>query len=222
MQVKPPLDLQEKSDQPVETPARPAVSKPVAPRTALRPTKLVMFGVFFQKFGFVATSTMFVVMVFFTAIMTWVAWNEPHLSPNVVDDQLHQDTVYIKFDDENVYHELARTTESANLDPSEVTQIGNDRSFKIMVTAKRLTLPDDYRVSLIGQGPNDTNLPYADLDRQVTVPKGTDFQLLTIFPPSGSWKPGRYELNFPDAANMFGGQFFAYFTVYEPGKPPPA
>jgi len=195
--------------------------KPIFTRQvhARKPTKLVLIGVFFQKFGFVATGTMFVVMVFFTAIMTWVAWNEPHLAPSVVDPILHQDTVYLKFDDEDIYHELARTTETAQLDPAEVTQISIDRPFKIMVTGKRLTLPDDYHVTLLGQGLNNTPLLVGDLDRTVSVPKGENFQLMTIFPTSGIWKPGRYELNFPDAANMFGGQFFAYFTVIEPGKP---
>lgn len=207
------------------TPKQTTVSfKPGAPNltTGKHLPKRVLVGVFFQKFGFISVGTMFVVMVFFTGIMTWVAWNEPHLNPSVVDNVLHQDTVYIKFDDENIYHELARTTESAQLDPSEVMQIPTDRPFEILVTAKRLTLPEDYHVSILGQGPNNTNLAYTELDKRVTIPKGTDFQLLTIFPPSGPWKPGRYELNFPDAANMFGGQFFAYLTVYEPGKPPPA
>ena len=175
-----------------------------------RETKVVFFA---GRFAFVVVGTMFTVMVIISFFMLWVSFNEPYLQPSVVDDTLHQNKTYLQFEGENFYHELALGNQPADIVADEVTQIPKGKSFKIIFTPKQLDIPENYRIYLKdnGQGPD------GGFTRQSKYLKGTvdgNFYTMTVTPTNGVWTPGRYEIEMPDSG-MFGGKWYAYFTITE-------
>jgi hypothetical protein len=168
-------------------------------------------GFFAGRAAFVIVGAMLVVMTLISVFMLWVSLNEPYLQPSVVDETLHQNKVYLQFEGESFYHELAEGDQPANIVPEEVTQIPADKAFKIIFTPKQLDIPENYKIYLkeTGKEPGD------GLIRQAKLLKDTadgNIYSLTVTPANGTWAAGRYEIEMPDSG-MFGGKWYAYFTV---------
>jgi len=170
-------------------------------------------GFFAGRFAFVIVGTMLAVATLISFFMLWVSWNEPYLQPNILDDTLHVGKIYLQYDGETVYHELAMGNQPIDLTNAEVTQIPVNRNFKIIFTPKQLDIPEKYQIYL-KEGSKE---PEGGLTRQSKYLKGTvdgNYYSLTVAPVAGKWSSGRYEVVLPDSG-MFGGKWFAYFVVSE-------
>ncbi len=168
-------------------------------------------GFFAGRILFVIVGTMFVIMTLTSVFMLWVSWNEPYLAPSITDESLHVNKIYLQYEGETVFHELAQGNTPASLLDSEITQIPLNKTFKIIFTPKQLDIPEKYRIYVkeSGQG------PVGGLDLKSKYLKETvdgTFYTLTASPLKGSWTPGKYEIEMPDSG-MFGGKWYAYFTI---------
>src|SRR5690349_21490903 len=84
--------------------------------------KETKIGFFAGRFAFVTVGAMLVVMTLISIFMLWVSLNEPYLQPNIVDDSLHVNKIYLQIEGESAYHELAIGNQPVDLVPQEVTQ----------------------------------------------------------------------------------------------------
>ncbi len=166
------------------------------------------------RFAFIAVGTMLIIATLISFFMLWVSLNEPYLQPNVIDDTLHVNKVYLQIDGENGYRELAIGNQPITLDPIEITQLSSGKAFKIIFTPKQLDVPEHYRIYNKATGEELAG----GLTRQSSYLKntvdGNFYTLTTTATNSTDWKSGRYEIELPDAG-MFGGKLYAYFIITE-------
>jgi hypothetical protein len=170
--------------------------------------------------AFVICGAMFVIMIIGTFISIYIITAAPYLAPNVPDTKLRQDKIYIKFDDEDFYHELAIIKDQpVDLDPVEVTQIPQNRNFTLIFTPKQLANPEEYNArfkSGVRSGEIFTNNLEVFEIRQTKNKGEESFNIVAIRPlPGKQWSIGRYELSMPSPGMFAAGKFFAYVTVNE-------
>ncbi len=166
--------------------------------------------------AFVLVGTMFLVMVLFSFLMLFVSINEPYLQPFVVNDKLYQDKIYLQVDGEATYRELIVVTQPGDYDQREITQLPAGKGFKIIFTTKQLEVPEYYYVTYLN-GPQKSREVEGGYTRQSKYLRDDKFYTLTVSPNSGAWPVGQYSIDAP-SGGMFGGRYYAYFTVVEPGK----
>lgn len=173
-------------------------------------------GFFAGRIIFIIVGTLFLVMVIFSFFMTWVATNEPYLQPFVVNDKLYQDKIYLQVEGENTYREIIIATEPGVYDQKEITQLPSGAKFKIIFTPKNLEIPESYFVNF-AEGPLKNKEIEAGYIRQARYLRDEKFYSITITPQNGNWPDGRYVIDAP-SGGMFGGRYYAYFTIGEVGK----
>ncbi|NWJ45910.1 MAG: hypothetical protein HXX08_08530 [Chloroflexi bacterium] len=173
-----------------------------------------------RRVAFVLCGAMFGVAFLFTIFTVIVTSTQPELTPNLPDASLHQDELYIKFDDEDFYRSLVVIRDQiADPDPQEVTQIDVGRSFKLVFTPKQMDIPENYRIVYRDQNMTAENAALeSNLDRKAGRNVEGGFDTLTISPHNGKWPVGRFLILYEDGG-MFGGRLFAYFTVNEAPSP---
>ncbi len=171
-------------------------------------------GYFAGRFAFVVVGTMFVVMVLFSFLMLWVSMNEPLLTPYVNNDKLYQDKIFLQVDGETSYRELVIVTQPGDYDQREITQIPAGKTFTVIFSPKQLEVPENYFINFL-DGPNKNQEPAGGFTRQAKFLKERGFYSLTVVPTPGVWPEGRYVIDAP-SGGMFGGRFYAYFTVGTP------
>ncbi len=170
-------------------------------------------GFFAGRFAFVIVGTMFVVMVLFSILMLWVGMNEPYLQPFVENDQLYQDKIYLQVEGESTFRELIVVTQPGDYDQREITHLPAGKSFKVIFTPKQLEVPENYFITFI-DGPNKNHEIDGGYTRQTKYLKEPKFYTLTVNPTNGLWPDGKYGIDAP-SGGMFGGRYYAYFTVGE-------
>jgi hypothetical protein len=171
-------------------------------------------GFFAGRFAFVMVGTMFTVMVLFSLLMLFVGLNEPYLQPFVVNDKLYQDKIYLLVDGETTYRELVIVTQPGDYDQKEITQLPSGKAFKVIFTTKQLEIPENYFITF-QDGPNKHQAIEGGYTRQSLFLKDDKFYSLTVTPANGTWPDGKYEIDSP-SGGMFGGRYYAYFTVGAP------
>lgn len=204
-------ELDDQDEQPSANATRPAPGKGLLYRG--KESKL---GFFAGRFAFVMVGTMFTVMVLFSGFMIWVGVNEPYLQPYVVNDKLFQDKIYLQVDGEANYRELIMVTQPGQYDQREITQLPLGASFKIVFTPKQLEVPENYFVTFL-DGPNMNQQIEGGYERQTKFLREQRFYTLTVTPTNGAWPEGRYVIDAP-SGGMFGGRYYAYFTIGNPAK----
>ncbi len=173
-------------------------------------------GFFAGRFAFVVVTSMFLIMVLFSGFMLWVSMNSDYLQPFVPNDALYQDKIYLQVDGESTYRELIVVTQPGDYDQHEITHLPVGKGFKIIFTPKQLEVPENYFVSFLN-GPNMNHEIEGGYTRQARYIKADKFYSLTVSPANGSWPEGQYVIDAP-SGGMFGGRYYAYFTVGEPVK----
>lgn len=174
-----------------------------------RETKI---GYFAGRFAFVMVGTMFTVMVLFSFFMTWVGVNEPYLQPYVVNDKLYQDKIYLEVEGETTYRELIVVTQPGIYDQREITQIPAGKSFKVIFTPKQLEIPENFYITYQDDPTSANKEVEGGYTRQAKFLREEKFYSLTINPVNNTWPNGQYGIDSP-SGGMFGGRYYAYFTV---------
>lgn len=167
-------------------------------------------GFFAGRFAFVIVGSMVIIMTLISCFMLWVSTNEPYLQPSITDETLHVNKVYLQFDGSTTFQELAMGNQPADIIDAEVLQVSPSKPFKVIFTPKQLDIPERYQVKLRETGQE----PAGVFSRQPKFLKETidgSFYSLTLT-PNAPLPAGKYEIEFPDSG-MFGGKWFAYFTI---------
>lgn len=170
-------------------------------------------GFFAGRFAFVMVGTMFTVMVLFSFFMLWVGMNEPYLQPFVMNDALYQDKIYLQVDGETTYRELIVVTQPGLYDQREITHLPVGKGFKVIFTPKQLEVPENFFITFL-EGPKQNREIEAGYTRQAKLLREQKFYSLTVYPTDNTWPEGKYVIDCP-SGGMFGGRYYAYFTVGE-------
>lgn len=173
-------------------------------------------GFFAGRFIFVVVGTLFLVMVLFSFFMTWVAANEPYLQPYVLNDKLYQDKIYLQVEGEATYREIIIATQPGNYDQKEITQLPTGSKFRVIFTPKQLEIPESYYITFL-EGDKKNREVDGGYTRKAQLIRDGNFYALTIEPQNGVWPDGKYSIDAP-SGGMFGGRYYAYFTVGNSGK----
>jgi hypothetical protein len=170
------------------------------------------------RVAFVICGAMLIVMVIGTFVSIYFLTAAPYLVPNVTDVKLRQDKIYLKFDDEDIFHELALVKDQpVVLDQREITQIPPNRNFTLIFTPKNINLPEGYKAYLT-EGEKAGVALTADLEmfeRRDTKNKGEEsFNIIAIRPlPGKQWVTGKYEVVMPLPGMFASARYYAYFTI---------
>jgi hypothetical protein len=173
--------------------------------------------VILRSVAFVMCGAMFIIAMLFTALTLFVTSNQPYLAPNVQDEILHQDKVYIKFDDENFYRDLVIIrSKIADPEDREVTQITQGRPFKLIFTPKQSDVPENYRIFYREPGREAENTALEQqLERRIGRDREGSFDVVTLSIKDGKWPTGKFLIFFQEGG-MYGGTLYAYFSVVAP------
>ncbi len=207
-----------------ETPGTPPPDnrKPGKVKQEFPRPKKPLWALILGRAAFVIVGTMFVTMTIFSVLTLIITANEPYLAPNIVDDQLHQDKIYIQIDGENFYRELVVIRDQpADPEDREVTQIPAGKAFRIIFTPKQASAPEEYQIHYRDSAKTIENKTLEQgLERRASRNREGDFDVIYVDAINNKWQTTRYLIQAPDSG-MFGGTLFAYFTIYDPAVTTP-